>query len=214
VWGIVVAAGFGRRFGGAKQFEILADRPVHEWAVESTRSVAAGVVLVVPAGRESDAGLLATADRVVAGGETRAASVRAGLRVVPADAGIVVVHDAARPLASVELFRAVVEAVSGGADGAIPAVHVWDTLKRVDGTVVRGTVDRSDLVRVQTPQAFRASALREGHESEPEATDDASVIEALGGVVVVVPGEEGNLKVTTAADLAFLEWRLRSMSAS
>jgi 2-C-methyl-D-erythritol 4-phosphate cytidylyltransferase len=213
VWGIVVAAGLGRRFGGSKQFECLGGRPVHEWAVASVRTVAVGVVLVVPDGSEADAELLAAADRVVAGGETRAASVRAGLRAVPDDAGIVVVHDAARPLASDDLFKAVVTAVATGADGAIPGVPVPDTLKRVDGMIVRETVDRSEIVRVQTPQAFRASMLRQGHAGEPEATDDAAVIEALGGVVVVVPGEEGNIKITTPGDLAFLEWRLRSTSA-
>jgi 2-C-methyl-D-erythritol 4-phosphate cytidylyltransferase len=213
VWGIVVAAGLGRRFGGSKQFECLGGRPVHERAVASVRTVAAGVVLVVPDGSETDADLLAAADRVVAGGETRAASVRAGLRAVPDDAGIVVVHDAARPLASDDLFKAVVAAVMKGADGAIPGVPVSDTLKRVDGMIVRETVDRSGLVRVQTPQAFRATMLRQGHAGEPEATDDAAVIEALGGVVVVVPGEEGNIKITTPGDLAFLEWRLRSTSA-
>jgi 2-C-methyl-D-erythritol 4-phosphate cytidylyltransferase len=212
VWGIVVAAGLGQRFGRAKQFECLGGRPVHEWAVERARSVATGIVLVVPAGREADADLLAVADRVVAGGETRAASVRAGLAVVPHDAGIVVVHDAARPLASAGLFRAVVDAVTRGAEAAIPGVPVWDTIKRVEGTVVRATVSRRDLVRVQTPQAFRAPALRQGQAGEPEATDDAAVIEALGGLVVCVPGEEANIKLTTPADLAFLEWRLRSTS--
>jgi 2-C-methyl-D-erythritol 4-phosphate cytidylyltransferase len=171
------------------------------------------VVLVVPAGSEADPDLLAVADRVVAGGDTRAASVRAGLRVVPQDADIVVVHDAARPLASTDLFRAVVDAVIRGAEGAIPGVPVSDTLKRVDRTVVCDTVDRSDLVQVQTPQAFRASTLRRGHASEPEATDDAAVVEALGGVVVVVPGEDGNIKITTPGDLAILEWRLRETSA-
>jgi 2-C-methyl-D-erythritol 4-phosphate cytidylyltransferase len=218
IWGIVVAAGLGRRFGGTKQFECLGGRPVHERAVASARSVVVGVVLVVPAESETDAGLLALADRVVAGGDTRAASVRAGLRAVPEDAEIVVVHDAARPLASADLFRAVVDAVTRGAEGAVPGVPVSDTLKRLDRRlnrmVVRETVDRTDLVRVQTPQAFRASALRRGHEGEPEVTDDAAVIEALGGVVVVVPGEEGNVKITTPEDLAMLEWRLRSTSAS
>jgi 2-C-methyl-D-erythritol 4-phosphate cytidylyltransferase len=229
VWGIVVAAGAGRRFGGEKQFELLGGRPVHEWAVTGLRSVAAGVVLVVPPGSAAPDPLgladrvvaggtaspdpLGLADRVVAGGQTRAESVRAGLRAVPADAAIVVVHDAARPLASEDLFRAVVAAVVGGADGAIPGISVVDTIKRVDGNVVVDTLDRSDLVGVQTPQAFRASMLRRGHAGRPEVTDDAGVIEALGGVVVVVPGEDANLKITSPADLAFLEWRLRSMSA-
>src|SRR6202041_164148 len=112
----VVAAGLGRRFGGTKQFASLGGRPVYEWAVASVRTVAAGVVLVVPDGSETAAELLAVADCVAAGGETRAASVRAGLRLVPDDAAVVVVHDAARPLASDALFKAVVDAVHGGAE--------------------------------------------------------------------------------------------------
>jgi len=207
-----VAAGLGRRFGAEKQFLFLSGRPVHLWAVEATRSVASGVVLVVPPGRENDQELLVGADRVVPGGETRSASVRAGLRAVPEDAAIIVVHDAVRPMASDELFRAVVSAVAAGAEGAIPGVPLADTVKCVEDGVVRSTLDRSNLVRVQTPQAFRASTLRRGHASDPDATDDSAVVEALGAQIVVVPGEEGNVKITSPADLALLEWRLNSGS--
>lgn len=204
-----MAAGSGRRFGGAKQFLFLAGRPVHQWAVEATRSVADGVVLVVPPGRENDADPAGAADLVVAGGTTRAESVRAGLVAVPENAAIIVVHDAVRPMASGALFRAVVGAVVAGAGGAIPGVPVIDTVKSVDHGFVSATIDRSRLVHVQTPQAFRASTLRRGHESEPESTDDAAVVEALGVQVVVVPGEEENLKITSPADLSLLEWRAR-----
>jgi 2-C-methyl-D-erythritol 4-phosphate cytidylyltransferase len=99
------------------------------------------------------------------------------------------------------LFRAVVSAVEGGADGAIPALPVTETLKRVDEDTVVTTVDRHDLVVVQTPQAFRAGMLRTAHEGHPEATDDAALVEAVGGTVVVVPGERRNLKLTVAEDL-------------
>jgi len=207
VWGIVVAAGLGRRFGAEKQFLSLNGRPVHIWAVEATRSVAVGVVLVVPPGREHDTSLSQAADRVVAGGATRSASVRAGLGAVPEDAAIIVVHDAVRPMASEGLFRAVVGAVVAGAEGAVPGLDLADTVKLVEGDVVRSTLDRSKLVRVQTPQAFRASTLRRAHAREVDATDDSAVVEAMGAEVIVVPGEEANLKITSPADLALLEWR-------
>jgi 2-C-methyl-D-erythritol 4-phosphate cytidylyltransferase len=218
VWAVVVAGGSGARYGRAKQFDLLAGRPVVEWAVGAAATVADGVVLVLPpdhigAGVGPDRCF--GADVVVAGGSTRAASVRTGLAAVPVDADVVVVHDAARPLASSELFRAVVDPLVGGGGtapddalgGVICAVPVADTLKRVTagGTTVAGTVDRAELVAVQTPQAFRAAVLRRAHVGGGEATDDAALVEALGLVVRVVPGEQRNLKVTTPADLAYLE---------
>ena len=131
----------------------------------------------------------------------RAASVRSGLAAVPSSADVVVVHDAARPLASPELFQAVVSAVADGADGAVPGMPVVDTIKRVRGACVLDTLDRSELVAVQTPQAFRAEVLRRAHDDDPDATDDAGLLEALGARVVVVPGERHNLKLTSAEDL-------------
>src|SRR5207248_6557612 len=118
VWAVVVAAGTRARFGTAKQYEQLGDRRVLDWALERARAVADGVVLVVPPERagESEHGV----DAVVAGGQTRAASVRAGLAAVPPEADVVVVHDAARPLASAALFQSVVDAVRNGADAAVP----------------------------------------------------------------------------------------------
>jgi len=112
------------------------------------------------------------------------------------------VHDAARPLASPRLFDAVVDAVRAGADGAVPALPVPDTLKRVEGSDVVETLDRSALVAVQTPQAFRADALRAAHAADGDATDDAALVEANGGTVVVVAGDPRNLKVTSPDDLA------------
>ncbi len=200
VWLIVVAGGEGHRFGGFKQFAALRGRPVHEWSITAGRSVASGVVLVVPTGFEDDPRLAGGADLTVPGGTSRSASVRCGLAVVPADAGIVVVHDAARPLASPSLFTSVVDAVRSGADGAVPGVWVADTIKRVAGGRVVSTLDRSDLVRVQTPQAFRRDVLVEAHGSSVDATDDAALVEAVGGVVAVVPGEETNLKITSPED--------------
>lgn len=205
VWAIVVAAGEGRRFGQPKQFAMLGGRPVIEWSVEASRSVARGVVAVVPESFIGGPGIGKGADRVIAGGASRASSVRRGLAAVPDSAAVVVVHDAARPLASRALFRAVVAAVVDGADGAIPGVAVVDTIKRVRGGRVVETLDRSELVAVQTPQAFRAELLRRAHDGEPEATDDAGLLEALGSLVVVVPGEYHNLKLTSPDDLAIAE---------
>jgi len=197
VWAIVVAGGGGLRFGGPKQFEDLHGRRVLDWSLAAAGAACDGVVPVVPADRVGDE----SAPGAVTGGATRSASVRAGLAAVPADAEIVVVHDAARPLAGPELFRRTIGAIRDGADAAIPGVPVTDTVKRVeDGRVVE-TVDRSRLVAVQTPQAFRAGILRRAHSGAPEATDDAALVEALGGTVVVVEGDPRNFKLTSPDDL-------------
>lgn len=197
MWAIVVAAGSGNRFGGQKQFEQLEGRRVVDWSLSACRSLADGVVLVVPPDHEAPEEV----DIVVNGGATRSDSVRAGLAAVPAEADIVVVHDAARPFATPALFQAVVEAVRAGADGAVPGVAVTDTIKRVaDGRVV-ATLDRAELVAVQTPQAFTAAALRRAHADGADATDDSALVEAIGGRVVVVPGDPANAKITLRADL-------------
>jgi 2-C-methyl-D-erythritol 4-phosphate cytidylyltransferase len=112
------------------------------------------------------------------------------------------VHDAARPFAAPALFEAVVAAVRAGADGAVPGIPVSDTIKRVVGGAVVATLDRDELVAVQTPQAFAAAALRRAHaDGAAEATDDAALVEATGGRVVVVPGDPANTKITLRADL-------------
>ena len=200
VWAIVVAAGSGNRFGRAKQYEDLGGRRVLDWALEAAQSVAEGIVLVVPA---ENAGLREVGvDAIVPGGSTRSESVRAGLAAVPNEVEVVVVHDAARPLASAQLFETVVKAVRDGAGAAVPAVAVTDTVKRVKGKRVTETLDRSELVAVQTPQAFDAHTLRRAHEPQPEGTDDASLVEGIGGTVVIVEGEPSNIKITHPQDLA------------
>jgi 2-C-methyl-D-erythritol 4-phosphate cytidylyltransferase len=202
VWTIVVAAGTGQRFGGPKQFEPLGDRRVLDWAVATARSVSDGVVVVVPPGQADTPG-------EVEGGETRSASVRRGLGAVPPEAEVVVVHDGARPFASPALFRRVIAAVTAGADGAIPGLAVTDTVKEVDAAgVVVATPERAGLVAVQTPQAFAARVLRAAHATATEATDDAAVVEAGGGRVVVVPGEVDNRKLTVADDLDWARERV------
>lgn len=197
IWTIVVAAGDGTRFGGPKQFETLGDRRVMDWAVAVARESSDGVVVVLPANvAESEGG--------VAGGATRSESVRNGLAAVPANATIICVHDAARPFANEDDFARVIGAVSDGADGAVPAIPVADTIKMVDDTgQVTRTPPRGSLRAVQTPQAFRAEVLRRAHATRGEGTDDASLVEAEGGRVVVVDGETLNRKITTRDDL---EW--------
>ncbi|MEZ5371382.1 MAG: 2-C-methyl-D-erythritol 4-phosphate cytidylyltransferase [Microthrixaceae bacterium] len=203
VWAIVVAAGSGRRFGGAKQFVELSGRPLVAWAVEAMARRCHGVVLVVPPGDVDEWRSLPLVDRVAAGGATRSASVRAGLAAVPSSAEVILVHDGARPLADGGLVERVIGALSGthAAAAALPGVAVTDTLRTLEGA----PVDRDSLVAVQTPQGFRADALRNVHASAPEATDDASLLEAAGHRVVVVDGDPANLKVTAPSDLAVAE---------
>ncbi|GAC1540735.1 MAG: hypothetical protein NVS3B12_27870 [Acidimicrobiales bacterium] len=181
----------------------MAGRSVMEWSVSAAQRACDGVVVVVPAGDLGRRPLPVTRppDAVVAGGDTRSQSVRNGLAAIPADVGIIVVHDAARPLAGQELWAAAIAAVREGVDAAICAVAVSDTIKRVRNGRVTETIDRSDLVSVQTPQAFDATVLRAAHADGPDATDDGALVEAWGGRVVVVPGSPMNLKVTHPHDL-------------
>lgn len=206
----MLAAGSGSRLGsndGLKAVVEVAGVPMVRRAVRTAASLVDLVVVTAPPGREEPirAALAGLDACVVAGGPTRQASVLAALEAVPADRDVVVVHDAARPFASPELFASVIEAVQAGADGAVPVVSIHDTVKRVRNGVVVATEDRSELMLAQTPQAFRASVLRESHErarsAEKEVTDDAALVERAGHRVVVVPGEPGNFKITTTADL-------------
>jgi 2-C-methyl-D-erythritol 4-phosphate cytidylyltransferase len=199
---VVVAAGQGQRYGGPKQFAILQHDTVTTHSVRAARSVAERVVLVVPTNYQGNG---EGADVVVVGGDTRAQSVRAGLEEC-GDADVIVVHDAARPMATSALFASVVDAVLAGADGAVPGLPISDTVKRVrnDGAflVIDGTEARDQLVTVQTPQAFRRDVLARAHANGDDATDDAALVEVLGGRVVVVPGELDNVKITVPGDLA------------
>jgi 2-C-methyl-D-erythritol 4-phosphate cytidylyltransferase len=195
IWTIVVAAGSGTRFGSPKQFALINERRIVDWAVETSRISSDGVVVVLPAEQ-------AQRESGVAGGATRSASVRCGLAAVPHDATIICVHDAARPFASEYLFDEVIDAVCAGADGAVPGLPVVDTIKFIDAAnVVKSTPDRNQLVAVQTPQAFRANALRRAHQNNPEGPDDSTLVETNGGKVVVVMGDPLNRKITTPEDL-------------
>jgi 2-C-methyl-D-erythritol 4-phosphate cytidylyltransferase len=210
-WTIVVAGGSGARFGSAKQFELVGAERVIDRACDVARRSTDGIVVVLPSDAEATQWRGERGDDAVVGGKTRSDSVRSGLAAVPATAEIVCVHDAARPLASAELFARVVAAVRGGADGAVPAVAVTDTIKVVDqhGNVV-ATPDRSTLVAVQTPQAFRVEALRAAHAAGVDDTDDAAAVERHGGRVVTVPGEPWNRKITERDDLEWVRSWLES----
>jgi 2-C-methyl-D-erythritol 4-phosphate cytidylyltransferase len=207
VWTIVVAAGSGTRFGQPKQYLPLGDRRVLDWSLAAARAGSDGVVLVVA---PDQVGVPEpAADAVVAGDATRSGSVRAGLEAVPPEAGVVLVHDGARPLAPADLFTAVIAAVEQGtADAVVPGVPVVDTIR----SRANGVIDRSDLVVVQTPQGFRADALRAAHLGDAEGTDDASLVEAGGGTVLVVPGTPTNLKITYPADLVVAEALLPTLA--
>ncbi|HYX85286.1 MAG TPA: 2-C-methyl-D-erythritol 4-phosphate cytidylyltransferase [Gaiellales bacterium] len=214
VWAVVVAAGAGRRLGGErpKAFAKLGGRPLLAYAVELLEDHPAveRIVLVVPEGWEEPATLLAdelVAGKVaaaVAGGDARALSVAAGLAEVRGDAAVIAVHDAARPFASAALLDRVLAGLAE-ADGAVPGVPLTDTVKRVRGGRVEETLERADLCAVQTPQAFRADALRRAYDRPAgelaSATDCAQLVERAGGRVAVVPGDPANMKITDAADL-------------
>lgn len=215
VWAVVVAAGAGERFGGKrpKAFANLAGRPLVAESIERLDASAwiEALVVVAPADWEEPTILLAeelgagSLRAVVTGAPTRTGSVRAGLAEVPEDAVAIVVHDAARPLLPEDVLERVVTALGEGWDGVVPALPLADTVKRGEGETVAETVDRTGLHAVQTPQAFLADALRRALDSGGEATDCAGLVEAAGGRVRLVEGDRRLLKVTTPADLAFVE---------
>ncbi|MGH3023474.1 MAG: 2-C-methyl-D-erythritol 4-phosphate cytidylyltransferase [Gaiellaceae bacterium] len=219
VWAVLVAAGRGERFGGnrPKAFANLAGRPLLAESLERLEGSAwvEAVVVVAPVDWEEPTILLAeelgagSVHAVVAGGETRADSVRAGLAEVPDEAAVVLVHDAARPLLSEEVVERVVTGLADGWDGAVPAVPLADTVKRADGETVAATVERKGLYGAQTPQAFAADVLRRALAGGADATDCAGLVEAAGGRVRLVEGDRRLLKVTTPADLALVEALLR-----
>jgi 2-C-methyl-D-erythritol 4-phosphate cytidylyltransferase len=213
VWAILVAAGRGERLGldQPKAFAKLADEPLLAEPLRRLEESAwvDAIVLVAPPGWEEPAILLAEelgcgkVSACVAGGETRTDSVRAGLGEVPADALVVLVHDAARPLLSDAVVERVLGPLAEGWDGVVPGLPVADTLKRADGDGgIVETVPREGLWAVQTPQAFLAETLRRAYAGDGAATDCAALVEAAGGRVKVVEGDPRLLKVTTASDLA------------
>jgi 2-C-methyl-D-erythritol 4-phosphate cytidylyltransferase len=208
---LIVAAGRGERLGsgGPKALVTLGGRPMLQWSVDALRAVEAvqRIVVALPADAvgEAPAGTVG-----VEGGAVRSESVRLALAAA-GDGDPVIVHDAARPLAPPELFdRALSQLSSSGADAVIAAAPVSDTVKEVseDGRTVARTLDRSRLWAVQTPQVFRREILEKALESDDllaRATDDAWLVEQLGGTVQVIETGSANIKVTNVTDLRLAE---------
>ncbi|MEA2253491.1 MAG: 2-C-methyl-D-erythritol 4-phosphate cytidylyltransferase [Solirubrobacteraceae bacterium] len=206
---LVVAAGRGERLGseGPKAFVMLAGRPMIEWSIVALQAVAAieQIVVALPPGVTAPAGTLG-----VTGGAQRSHSVRAALGAARAGDGVVLVHDAARPLLTPAIVEDCLQALrAGDCDAAIAAAPVVDTIKESAGQEVVRTLDRSRLWAVQTPQAFRRDVLERALAQDDDvlaaATDDASLVEALGATVRLVPAPAENLKVTTPIDLRVAE---------
>ena len=208
VVGIVPAAGRGERLGadGPKAFVVCAGRPLIDWSLDVLRSVCDRVVVAVPPG-------MSPYPDSVEGGPVRSDSVRRALAAAP-EATIAVVHDAARPFVTAELVERCIDRL-GAYDGAIAAARVTDTVKEADseGRVTR-TLERSSLWAIQTPQVFDAAVLRRALDVSLDelgaATDDAALVEAAGGSVVVVEAPPENVKITRAIDLELAAARLSS----
>jgi 2-C-methyl-D-erythritol 4-phosphate cytidylyltransferase len=206
---LIVAAGCGERLGAGrpKGLIALAGRPLVQWSIDALRDVDGmeRIVVALPPGTRAPPGVIG-----VDGGATRSDSVRRALAAAE-DGDPVLVHDAARPLLTPELARAVIESLLAdeSADAAIAAMPVTDTVKRVHKDTVTETLERRELWAVQTPQVFRRAALESALEVPEailaEATDDAWLVEREGGKVIVVRASEENLKVTTALDLEVAE---------
>ena len=175
-----------------------------EWSLDALAGseLVGRVIVAVPPGFGGADGIAGDGVEVVDGGATRTESVTNALALCQGD--LVVVHDAARPLVTPALFDRVIERVASDDSlaGAIAASAINDTVKQVtDDGLVAGTIDRSTLRAAETPQTFRTAALREAIESASEATDEAMLVEAMGGRVATVESDQQNFKVTTPADL-------------
>jgi 2-C-methyl-D-erythritol 4-phosphate cytidylyltransferase len=226
VWGVVLAGGGGNRFGGLKQFAQLGGQTLLDRVVQVAAQRCDGVVVVLPAGHDRQWPDLPTV-RTAVGGSVRAESVRSGLAALPEQAEVVVITDAAHPLASTELYDRVIAAVQAGADGALPGLPLTDAIKRLepagpaqtaaDGEVLGiagGTTPAGGSVSAQMPMAFRLPSLRRAHERISDAVEDSAMVTAAGGTVVVVPGEPTNVHVTTPVELVVAEALLPLVPAS
>ena len=215
--GIVAAAGSGLRLGAdrPKALVALAGRPLVSWSVETLLgSGVADVVVAVPGDElAAFAAVLPPEVRLVVGGATRTASVRAALAAASGSADAVLVHDAARPLTPPDVVTRVLAALAGGAPAVVPVLPVVDTTVRVDGDgLVTGALPRETLRRVQTPQGFARAVLVDAYDRLPdraELTDDAAVVRAAGVPVATVAGDERAAKVTVPHDLVLAEMQVR-----
>ena len=225
---IILAGGTGDRFGreGGKQLVEIAGRPVLTWSAESFDAVGdVGLIVIVCPESRHDEYLKRAIDPfpfvtpviVAPAGPTRQESAFAGLEYVPDEFEYVVMHDGARPLIKPELIEHTIAIVKGNidCDGAVVAHPAIDTLKVVEDGVIAGTPDRNVFWNAQTPQAFRSGILRRAHAAALSdgfvGTDDSSLIERLGGRVLVVEGPRDNLKLTVPEDYELLEAAARKM---
>lgn len=219
---VIVAAGRGERFGRpAKVMETAGGRPLLAWSLETALRAACVREILIVTGEHTDdairrmvaAMVLDRPVTLVTGGLRRQDSVVAGVAAVSTRSDVVLIHDGARPLATTGMFEACAcEARRAGA--AIVAIPVSDTLKRVDDLVIRETVPRENLWSAQTPQGFRRQVIQHAIERarvmDGEFTDEASLLEALGEPVRIVPGAGANIKVTHPDDLELVDallWR-------
>lgn len=224
---IIVAAGSGVRLGSnvPKAFVKLAGRTMLSYSLATIRQVGSidEVVITIPEGFETAAraevaaARLAIPVKITPGGVERQDSVRIALELTSAESELVIVHDAARPLATPEIFEAcLTAAMRTGA--AIAAIPVSDTLKRVADTAITATIARANLWQAQTPQAFRRNVLIAAHHraisEKVVATDDADLVERTGARVEVVEASTSNIKITTPSDLAIVEAIITARSSS
>jgi len=202
---VIAAAGSGVRFGAdiPKALIQLGNQTLIEHAVAAISPAVDQVVVTAPASHLSEfKSLLGDAVTVVAGGQTRSESVRAGLAAVSSETEFVLIHDAARALASTDLANRVMSALQDGQVAVIPGLLQVDTIKSIDANgYVTATANRAELRNIQTPQGFELSTLKKAHAANGEGTDDASLVESAGFKVLVIDGEERALKITTPADL-------------
>ncbi len=214
---IIVAAGESQRFGGEvpKQWAELAGKPVIAWALSifQEHPLVNDITLVIQSAYRSRAQRLAKRDfskvtAITTGGKTRAESVRRGLRKVPEDAQVILIHDVARPLIPRNLIDQLID-VLNHFEAAIPVQLVGETLKRIHGNMVDGTVDRKGIAGAKTPQAFRAAVIRQAHalarKDQFEATDDSVLVERMGLRVGVVHTNYPNIKITHPEDFYMVE---------
>jgi len=202
VWAVVLAGGRARRFGALKQFAEVGGIRMVDRTVASARRTCDRVALVLPAGVAWDG---EPVDRLAVGGDHQAESMRAALATVPDDAEIVVAADPAHPLAPDRIWTDTIAAVRAGADGAVPVVPLLEVIQRVeDGRVVE-TLPKAGTVVTQAPQAFRAAVLRAVHADRPYPIENSGLLVERGHLVVTVPGDPGNLHVTTPEELLVVQ---------
>lgn len=211
VWAIVLAGGTGTRYGRLKQLEELAGMRLVDHTVAAARRTCDRVALVLPPGVAWDG---EPVDVLATGGDHQSASLRNALEAVPESATVLVLADPAHPLAADRIFTETVAEVRAGADGAVPVVPMLEVVQRVVEGVVVETLPKEDTWVTQSPQAFRAAALRAAHADAPRPVENSGMLAALGHRVVTVAGDPANLHVATAEDLAVVRRLAAGQTAS